>query len=258
MDFQTPEGFTVDQERLAVLQRAQHLAATYGHTLDEALRLIERMAAGAVVAAGFPVDPLCASLHAAALAFQAQHAGMAYMDAVGAVVAQEHGMPVSATLRLRATSPVQVELRAGVDTSAATFSGVAYSGGVVPNYGFAGDMAIDLATLAAPGRVPVLMNHDPDQVVGHASVTNYGRMLDLRDGRFSSATEAGRIVSETRAEGQPWALSVGLNGRFESTDRARGLQLNGRVLNVDTIVRAARLLEVSFVPAGADPEARVS
>lgn len=35
------------------------------------------------------------------------------------------------------------------------FSGVAYSGGVIPQYGFFGDVAIDLATFKTPSK-PVL------------------------------------------------------------------------------------------------------
>ncbi|MCC8991437.1 MAG: hypothetical protein LM514_02345, partial [Streptococcus sp.] len=44
------------------------------------------------------------------------------------------------------------------------FAGVAYSGGVIPGYGFYGDVAIELSSLKAPTKqVFALVNHDTNQ-----------------------------------------------------------------------------------------------
>ena len=142
-----------------------------------------------------------------------------------------------------------------VDGRARGFSGVAYSGGVVPNYGWAGDMCIDLASMTTPTKVAVLRNHDPNQVVGHAMVACDGTQLLLTDGAFSEVTAAGKEVAGLMAEGQPWALSVGVNGRAQFFEPKRKVSCNGRDMEVDCMLEKTRLLEVSFVPAGADPNA---
>lgn len=142
------------------------------------------------------------------------------------------------------------------------FSGIAYSGGVVPNYGWRGDMAIDLASMQQPGdRVPITFGHNDDdveQTVGWARVVNDGQTLTLADGRFSAATESGRKVAALMAEGQPFMFSVGVNGRAFDADKAKPTTLNGRALPVDTVLRDTRLLHVSFVHAGADPHAHAA
>jgi hypothetical protein len=263
MPFTPPadSSFLVDHSREVLFDRAERLAADAGCDFLDAVLLLEAEATPYRPPPGFTVDPVSERLHRAALTFQIEHAGASYLAAVDAVELQAQppeGVQGVVTLHLRASSPLWVELKATADVSSATFGGLAYSGGVVPNFGFAGDLAIDLATLSAPARVPVLLNHDPNQIVGHASVSNDRVTLQMQDGRFSNSTEAARIVSGTRAEGQPWALSVGINGRYEAADRAKWTELNGRTLNVDTIMRNARLLEVSFVPSGADPDARAA
>lgn len=135
------------------------------------------------------------------------------------------------------------------------FRGVAYSGGVVPNYGWAGDMAIDLASLNAPTEVAILRNHDSNQIVGRAKVSCDGNTLTIEDGTFSTVTDAGREVSGLMGEGQPWALSVGVNAKAQFFEPRRKVQCNGQEMDVDCLLENARLLEVSFVPAGADPNA---
>lgn len=142
-----------------------------------------------------------------------------------------------------------------VDGRAKGFRGVAYSGGVVPNYGWAGDMAINLATLQAPVEVAILRNHDPNQIVGRAKVSCDGNSLTLEDGTFSEVTAAGKEVAGLMAEGQPWALSVGVNAKAQFFEPKRRVECNGQQIDVDCLLENARLLEVSFVPAGADPNA---
>lgn len=137
------------------------------------------------------------------------------------------------------------------------FSGVAYSGGMVPDFGWLGDVAIDLATMSVPDRGFSLVNHDPNQRAGHFSPTLDGNQLRVA-GVFSKTTESGQSVAGEFSEGAPWKLSVGINGRFESYDRPTQVNVNGQQLIVDGIFRNARLLEVSFVYADADPNTSVS
>lgn len=137
------------------------------------------------------------------------------------------------------------------------FSGIAYSGGVVPNYGWYGDTAIDLASVTLPERIFALVNHDDEERAGHCRVWLEGDAIRVA-GQFSKATEAGQSVAAEFAEGAPWKLSVGFNATVEINDPPRSIDVNGRSLIVNAIFRNARILEVSFVPSDADPNTSVS
>lgn len=137
------------------------------------------------------------------------------------------------------------------------FSGIAYSGGVVPNYGWYGDTAIDLASVTFPERIFTLVNHNDEERAGHCRVWLEGDAIRVA-GQFSKATEAGQSVAAEFAEGAPWKLSVGFNANVEINDPPRSIDVNGRSLIVNAIFRNARILEVSFVPSDADPNTSVS
>jgi hypothetical protein len=133
------------------------------------------------------------------------------------------------------------------------FAGIAYSGGVIPSYGWFGDVAIDLASMKVPTKsVFALLNHDPDQRAGHCEVINAGGTIEV-SGTFSKTTEAGKQVASEFAEGAPWEFSVGINATFESYDKPMEVNVNGKALTVNGVFRHASVREVSFVPAGADP-----
>jgi len=132
------------------------------------------------------------------------------------------------------------------------FSGIAYSGGVVPNFGWSGDVVIDLSTMKMPTkRVFALINHDPDQRAGVLSISQSEDAIRV-EGEFLD-TEAGRSVASEFKQGAPWEFSVGVQGKSRSVDRSTPVTVNGRQMTVDTIIENAHFREVSFVPAGADP-----
>ena len=139
------------------------------------------------------------------------------------------------------------------------FSGVAYSGGMVPAYGALGDIAIDIDTIQNIGaRVPVLADHDAriEAIVGHGAIERVDGAdgVSLRIvGEVSEATPAGAIVAELLRGGTPIQMSVGLTGKLEKTG-GREVEVNGRAMRLDAVFRDALIREVSFVPVGADPE----
>ncbi|MCB1630283.1 MAG: hypothetical protein H7A12_04425 [Pseudomonadales bacterium] len=136
------------------------------------------------------------------------------------------------------------------------FEGVAYSGGVIPQYGAHGDVAVDLASLQLPNApIFALVDHDPGKRAGKLGARLAGNQV-LVSGEFFTASDAGKEVAALFAEGAPWQLSIGIQAAVESGER-RSVTLNGRALSVDTIFRNAKLREVSFVPVGADPETSV-
>jgi hypothetical protein len=151
-----------------------------------------------------------------------------------------------------------VTLYAGAAMTDVGFSGVAYSGGVISHNDELFAIDLDQLALPADGRVSLLVNHDTNRIAGQARAEVSGGALYLRQGRFSKATVHGREVAALREEGQPLKLSVGVSGRLERMRQPTTLVLNSRQQTVQAVMRKARLLEVSIVPAGADPHATIN
>lgn len=138
------------------------------------------------------------------------------------------------------------------------FRGIAYSGGVIPQYGSFGDAAIDLSSVKLPhGDLFALVDHDHTRRAGKFRA-------DLQDGQivvegeFFKSSKDGREVSELMAEGAPWQMSVGIQADIQRADKSSAINLNGKTLAVNTIFSNAVLREVSFVPVGADPNTTVA
>lgn len=145
--------------------------------------------------------------------------------------------------------------------AARRFRGVAYSGGVIPNYGFLGDIAIDLDSLrnADGDELPVLAHHDRtlDAIAGRGVIrrvrTDAGLALEV-EGELTDSTEVGRQVQRLLAERLPLQLSLGLSGSFREIGQGKTVRVNGRQLAVAGLFENALVREVSFVPVGADPD----
>jgi hypothetical protein len=101
-------------------------------------------------------------------------------------------------------------------TDKVRFTGVAYSGGVIPSYGWLGDVAIDLATLQNPDaqNIPVLIDHSAEieNIAGKGNLSRQGHALHIT-GELTQATEAGRQVAALMLEGYPLQLSVGMQAK---------------------------------------------
>lgn len=155
---------------------------------------------------------------------------------------------------------VQARFMATGETPPATdkvrFTGVAYSGGVIPAYGWLGDVAIDLATLQNPDaqNIPVLVDHSAEieNIAGKGNLTRVGNALHIT-GELTQATDAGRQIAALMLEGFPLQLSVGMQANLRETSEPQSQQINGQALIVKAVFEQARILEVSFVPTGADP-----
>lgn len=147
----------------------------------------------------------------------------------------------------------------GTNNGPVRFSGVAYSGGVVPQYGWLGDVAIDLDSLQNPDgdNLPVLIDHDAsiDSIAGRGQITRATTDAGLTElhisGELTTATEAGQRIARLMAEGYPLQMSVGMAANVREVSQA--VPLNGRTLNVAAVFEQALVREVSFVAVGADP-----
>jgi molecular chaperone GrpE (heat shock protein) len=162
-----------------------------------------------------------------------------------------HQKPISLTF---AAAPVAGSPR--------RFSGVAYSGGVIPSYGWLGDVAIDLDSLKNEQgeELPILVDHEQsiDGIAGKGrifkAIGSDGLPFLSVEGELSQATEAGKKVAALFAEGFPVQLSVGMQANVREVSEP--VTVNGRQMKVSAIFEDATVREVSFVPVAADPNAK--
>ncbi len=137
------------------------------------------------------------------------------------------------------------------------FSGVAYSGDLIPSYGWHGDVAIDLAGLQNPAgdSLPVLIDHDQriDSLAGKGRIFRVeedGLAALVIEGELTAATAAGEKIAALFAENYPVQLSVGMSANLRETREP--VTVNGRTLKVDAVFENPLIREVSFVAVAAD------
>jgi hypothetical protein len=137
------------------------------------------------------------------------------------------------------------------------FRGVAYSGGLIPQYGWYGDAAIDLSSVTLPPQIFALVDHATDKRAGKCVPRLEGNQI-IVEGELFDATESGREVAALLKAGAPWQMSVGIQAKARSSDEPASVTVNGQTLTVNTVFSDASLREVSFVPVGADPNTAVA
>jgi hypothetical protein len=135
------------------------------------------------------------------------------------------------------------------------FTGVAYTGGLLKLAGKPVPYVVDLAGLVLASNRPVLKDHSPAMIVGHAD------RAELRDGGLyvegvvsGAGAVAGEVVQAAR-NGFPWQLSVGVEPIAPPQFIAKGksIQANGRTFNGPLVyVAKSELQEISFTALGAD------
>lgn len=138
------------------------------------------------------------------------------------------------------------------------FGGVAYSGGVIPDYEYYGDIALDLsdAKIANDGNVALLYSHQHSQVIGKANLSLLNSQIITNEAVVATDTDEGKRIAAVRGVGFKWKYSVGVTARsFERFEKKTTVELNGQTLELDGIMRGVEILELSFVWEGADPEA---
>ncbi|MCX7689117.1 MAG: hypothetical protein N2045_14255, partial [Fimbriimonadales bacterium] len=145
------------------------------------------------------------------------------------------------------------------DGRALRFEGVAYSGGVVPAYGWHGDVVIDLEGLQNDDgdELPVLADHDAriESIAGKGRIYRF-RSTDgvtgLRiEGEITEATEAGQRIARLLRDGYPLQMSVGMSANFREVSEP--VNVNGQTVRVNGVFEQPLVREVSFGPVGADP-----
>lgn len=147
-----------------------------------------------------------------------------------------------------------LELRAGAeDKLPSTFSGTAYSGGFVPDYG----VVIDMASTTYNRRLPLLSEHWRGNIIGvieQASTVDHQMQVA---GKLFSDMEGSRAqeIAQLAKRGVPFEMSVGLyNFTSEYVPEGKSVTVNGKSFTGPVrVLRNGQVREVSIVTLGADP-----
>lgn len=137
------------------------------------------------------------------------------------------------------------------------FTMVAYTGGEMRLERWKFPVVVDLEGLTGLDKPrPILRDHDPARLVGHAdSFAIINGELHV-SGIISGAGDDAAEVAQSSLNGLPWQASIGariLSGGSEFVPAGKSAQANGRTFEGPLfIARQAKLGEVSFVPMGAD------
>lgn len=173
----------------------------------------------------------------------------------GRTPANAHRGPAVLELQGDGLSLKWLEAAEGDDAKLKRFTMVAYTGAGMRIAGWPYPVIVNLKGLKIPsGSLPILKNHDRDQIVGHTDKTDKGESRLTLEGVISGTGDAAREVVETSANKFPWQASVGAHlddmiyVPSGATVKANGKEFKGPVY----VARRATLGEVSFVPVGGD------
>lgn len=161
-----------------------------------------------------------------------------------------YNMSMNKPLYLRA--PLELELKP--DDAPLGFSGVAYSGGVISEWGER--FVVDLAQTAVPESMPLFYEHSRRDMIGMIEqAENDGSVFTVGGSLFSDIDETAASIAAKAKRGARYQMSIGLFGsRIDELPagsdpiEVNGEQLEGPLL----MLRGGTIREVSVVALGAD------
>lgn len=136
--------------------------------------------------------------------------------------------------------------------SAARFSMNAYTGQEVDTS--MGRVVFKMSGMRIGKQVkPVLLDHDPTQIVGHTTEITKDGQLKAK-GLISGASEEARQVRDSGLGGFPWQSSMGIRlHKVKQVPRGEEEVVNGTATQGPiSVVTSSSLKELSFTPFGAD------
>lgn len=133
-----------------------------------------------------------------------------------------------------------------------TFSGIAYSGGVITDHAWYSSVAFDLATTVAETPMSLLFNHDSSKVIGVIDSVFISNQIEITGRLFADIDETAKDIATKSDRGIKWQLSVGIFPN-ETAQLSGSNTINGNTFAGDiTLLKQNRIREVSFVALGAD------
>jgi len=166
---------------------------------------------------------------------------------------QKVALPTQQQDPVQAQNPQSNKTNFSEDQGFKKFTGVAYSGKVIPRHGDKKNIYMDIDSMSFQDQVPILSQHIRGNEVGfgHLKVENNQLMID---GIVSTKLEEGRRIIELQNIGFEWKLSVGIDPRNERiygegmTFMVNGTQAQGFA----TVIHDAVVLETSILSIPAD------
>ena len=153
-------------------------------------------------------------------------------------------------------SGLNVLFAAGEGASVPAVDIIAYTGKDVQLGGFYWPVVMDLSSFNVAKSVPLLWNHDPDTVVGHAESVEVLSTKVKAKGKLSGVNERVDEIKASSANGMPWQVSVGVTSkRVEFIDSQSEVKVNGKTFAGPLYVaRDNTLRELSILSLGADSD----
>lgn len=138
------------------------------------------------------------------------------------------------------------------------FTGIAYSGSVIPSHGMFENVIIDLEKVSFKEKVPLFRDHDASKIVGVGKLVKSDNQLLIEGEVFDFGD--GQEVLSMQERGFDWELSVGLSAQeLELTDSDYKATINGlELIGEHSILRQPTVKETSFVALGADSNTSTS
>jgi hypothetical protein len=133
------------------------------------------------------------------------------------------------------------------------FKALFYSGELIPNHWYWGNLVFDVSTTQANESTGVLLEHDPKAIVGSGKCTFDKNSMSI-EGLLSAKTDAAKHVAEQADEEFPWQMSHFIEpGEIDQIKPGAKVSVNGREFTGPvTIFRQNRIRHVTFCADGAD------
>lgn len=148
-----------------------------------------------------------------------------------------------------------INAAAGDEDKPRKFKMRAYTGGLLDLAAYLYPVVVDLQGITAPTKpIPILRDHSPAAIIGHATAKVGARRIDIVDGQFSGAGADAEEVQAAAVNGFPWEASIGARAtQMIRVDDGEKVTVNGRSFTGPILVaRKSVLKETSFVALGAD------
>lgn len=133
------------------------------------------------------------------------------------------------------------------------FSGVAYSGQIIPNHWWWGNVIFDLDSMTVPEPLGMLLDHRTDQRAGSATSHTISHENGLELSGTLTRNEHGQAVANDSDDGFPWQMSVYIvPNRIEEIEQG-SVVVNGKTYQAPiTVFRDSVIHETSFCALGQD------
>lgn len=167
----------------------------------------------------------------------------------------ERAAPTVEAYRFLSGPERPASIEAATEGKKRKFKGIGYSGDVIEGHWYWDRVVFDLSTTKAPQKLPMLLGHDREKIVGFSEEVKIGESIEV-SGLLSGVTDEGKHVAATSDEGFPWQMSVHIEPRsVEEVKAGQQVTVNGRTFTGPiNVFRHNTIREISFTPTGWDSQ----